>query len=438
MVRHVFIETFGCQMNEVDSGRILALLGDMAYVPVPTRDEADLILLNTCSIREKASHKVYSAIGALRGWKRHSKGRLIAVGGCLAQEAGEEIRRRAPHVDIVFGTHNIASLPEMIRNAEVRRKRTVSVEMTGDTRHWDILPYVPEGAVATMVTIMQGCENFCAYCIVPYVRGPEVSRPAGQIVAEIQGLSERGVHEVLLLGQNVNSYGKKEGEIPFHQLLRRISGIDGIDRIRFITSHPRDLDRPTIELFGELEKLCPHIHLPIQAGSDRILDAMGRGYTRKAYLAKVDALREQRPEIAFSTDFIVGFPGETEDDFRRTIEVMETVRYDYCFSFKYSPRAGTAAALLDGAASMAEADERLQRVLVLQDIHTAQRLEAMIGKTVEVLVEKPSSRDASHLFGRTGCYKAVNFSAKEVGVGAQFRQVLVDKAGAHSLSGKEV
>ncbi len=437
MVRRVFIETFGCQMNEVDSGRILTLLGGLGYLQVTDRDEADLILLNTCSIREKASHKVYSAIGALRGWKGHRKGRILAIGGCLAQEAGDEIRRRAPYVDIVFGTHNIASLPEMIRNAETRRRKSVSVEMTGDTRHWDILPCLPEGSVGTMVTIMQGCENYCAYCIVPFVRGPEVSRPAGEIISEIRALSEKGVREVLLLGQNVNSYGKKEGEIAFHRLLRRISDIDGIDRIRFITSHPRDLDEPTIGLFGDLDKLCPHVHLPIQAGSDRILAAMGRGYTREVYLSKVDALRAMRPDIAFSTDFIVGFPGETEDDFRRTIEVMEFVRYDYCFSFKYSPRAGTAAASMDGAASPGDADDRLQRLLALQDLHTAQRLEGMIGKTVEVLVEKPSSRDASRLFGRTGCYKAVNFSSKPGSDPNPFRQVLVEKAGAHSLSGKE-
>ena len=437
MVRRVFIETFGCQMNEVDSGRILSLLGDMAYQPVSTRDEADLILLNTCSIREKAAHKVYSAIGALTGWKRRKKGRLLVVGGCLAQQAGEEIRRRAPHVDIVFGTHNIASLPDLIRNAETRRKRSVSVEMTGDTRHWDIQPFVPEGAVGTWVTIMQGCENFCAYCIVPYVRGPEISRPAEEIVAEIRGLAERGIREVVLLGQNVNSYGKKEGEIPFPRLLRRIADIGGIDRIRFITSHPRDLDQPTIALFGELGKLCPQIHLPIQSGSDKVLEAMGRGYTGDVYLDKIAALRRERPDIAFSTDFIVGFPGEKEDDFRRTLEIMESVRYDFCFSFKFSPRAGTAAASMTGAASLDEADDRLRRLQALQDLHTDERLGDMVGKTVELLVEKPSTRDASHLYGRTGCFKAVNFSVKEGSGGDVFRQVLIEKAGVHSLSGKE-
>jgi hypothetical protein len=211
MPRSVFIETFGCQMNEVDSSRMLSLLGDLSYRPADSREEADLILINTCSIREKAAHKVYSTLGALRGWKYGAKGRILAVGGCLAQQAGEEIRRRAPHVDIVFGTHNIAMLPEMVRGVETRRKRSVSVDMTGDTRHWDVLPYLPDGAVGTFVTIMQGCDNYCSYCIVPYVRGPEVSRPAGEIVAEIRALSEKGVREVVLLGQNVNSYGKKEG-----------------------------------------------------------------------------------------------------------------------------------------------------------------------------------------------------------------------------------
>lgn len=438
MTRRVFIETFGCQMNEVDSARMLSLLGDMAYESAGSREEADLILLNTCSIREKAAHKVYSELGALRGWKGGRKGRVIAVGGCLAQQAGAEIRARAPHVDIVFGTHNIASLPEMIRIAETRRKKTVSVEMTGDTRHWDVLPYVPEGAVGTMVTIMQGCDNYCAYCVVPYVRGPEVSRPSDEILSEVRGLAGRGVREVVLLGQNVNSYGKKEGEIPFAGLLRRIAAVDGIERIRFITSHPRDLDPATIALFGEVEKICPCIHLPIQSGSDRILEAMGRGYTLRTYLEKISALRDARPGIAFSTDFIVGFPGETEDDFRRTIEVMETVRYDSCFSFKYSARTGTAAAGMDGAVPVEVADERLQRLLSLQANHTAERLGAMVGRTVEVLVEKPSSRDASRLFGRTGCYKAVNFCAKPGDPGTPFRRVRIDKAGSHSLSGAEV
>jgi tRNA-2-methylthio-N6-dimethylallyladenosine synthase len=437
MTRRVHIETFGCQMNEVDSGRMLALLGSLSYVPVGSRDEADLVLLNTCSIREKAAHKVYSAIGELQNWRRLAKGRIIAVGGCLAQQEGDEIRRRAPYVDIVFGTHNIASLPEMVRSAEARRRKTVSVEMTGDTRHWDILPYVPEGAVGAMVTIMQGCDNYCAYCIVPYVRGPEVSRPADDIVREVQGLAGRGVREVVLLGQNVNSYGRKEGEIPFHRLLRKVASVDGIERIRFITSHPRDLDDPIIDLFGEIDKLCPHLHLPVQSGSDAILAAMGRGYTAAAYLAKVARLREVRPDIAFSTDFIVGFPGETEDDFRRTIDVMDTVRYDYCFSFKYSPRAGTAAASLDGGVPGPEADERLQRLLAVQDRHTGERLSAMIGKTVEVLVEKPSARDPNRFFGRAACYKAVNFTGRPGACTGVFRRVTIEKAGSHSLSGTE-
>ncbi|HEY3490714.1 MAG TPA: tRNA (N6-isopentenyl adenosine(37)-C2)-methylthiotransferase MiaB [Candidatus Deferrimicrobiaceae bacterium] len=438
MVRRVFIETFGCQMNEVDSGRMLSLLGELSYQPTSSRDEADLILLNTCSIREKAAHKVYSTLGALRGWKYGRKGRLLAVGGCLAQQAGEEIRKRAPHVDIVFGTHNIASLPEMVRNAELRRKKTVSVEMTGETGHWDILPYVPEGAVSAMVTIMQGCDNYCAYCVVPYVRGPEISRPAEEIVTEIRGLAERGVHEVVLLGQNVNSYGKKEGEIAFPQLLLRIAAIDGIDRIRFITSHPRDLDSRTIGMFNEIEKLCPHIHLPMQSGSDRILESMGRGYTRADYLSKVDALKRARPGIAFSTDFIVGFPGETEDDFLRTLEVMDVVRYDYCFSFKYSPRAGTAAASMTGMVPTPVADDRLQRLLTLQATHTAARLQDMVGKTVDLLIEKRSSRDASRFFGRTGCYKAVNFSSIDGKGESLFGRIRIEKAGTHSLSGVEV
>ncbi|HEX7519876.1 MAG TPA: tRNA (N6-isopentenyl adenosine(37)-C2)-methylthiotransferase MiaB, partial [Candidatus Deferrimicrobium sp.] len=343
MRRSVFIKTFGCQMNAVDSARMLSLLSSADYRTAATLEEADLVLLNTCSIREKADQKIYSDLGTLRRWKQRRPGRLVGVGGCLAQQDGEALRERAPHVDIVFGTHNIANLPEMVRRAE-RRLPTLALRMEKGITHWDIVPHLPIGAVSAMVAIMQGCDNFCAYCVVPLVRGREVSRPAEDVLSEIRALAGRGVMEVVLLGQNVNSYGKKEGEIPFPELLLRISGIEGISRIRFITSHPRDLDDRTIRLFEEIETLCPHIHLPLQSGSDRVLAAMGRGYTRGEYLAKIEALRQVRPGMAFSSDFIVGFPGETEDDFRETLAVMGEIRYDSSFSFRFSSRPGTRAA----------------------------------------------------------------------------------------------
>ncbi len=435
MSRRVYIETFGCQMNAVDSARMLSILSAADYRPARSPADADLVLLNTCSIREKAEVKIYSALGRLRRWKGGRKGRLVAVGGCLAQQEGEAIRARAPHVDIVFGTHNIARLPELVRRAE-EREPAVAVDLSGDTAHWNTLPYLPAGAASAMVTVMQGCDNFCAYCVVPHVRGPEISRPAADVVADVRKFAERGVREVVLLGQNVNSYGRKEGEIPFPELLRRVARVPGITRVRFVTSHPRDLDARTIGLFSEIEALCPHVHLPVQSGSDRILSAMGRGYTRKEYLAKVSALRDARPGIAFSSDFIVGFPGETEHDFRASLAVMREVRYDSCFSFRFSPRPGTRAATMAGAVAPAVSAERLARLQALQDRHTRERLQACEGAETEVLVEGRSARDPSRLCGRTPCYKMVNFTPAP-GAGGAFRRVFVQSAGPHSLSGEE-
>lgn len=422
-------------MNEVDSARIVSLMKSVEYEPTGALSDADLVLLNTCSIREKADQKIYSTLGRLRRWKRGRSGRLIAVGGCLAQQAGETLKERAPHVDIVFGTHSIARLPELVRSAE-HRESPVSVDLSGDTGHWDVLPYLAEGASSAMVTIMQGCDNYCAYCVVPYVRGPEVSRSSADVLAEVRTLAERGVVEVVLLGQNVISYGKKEGEISFPELMRRISRVPGIRRIRFITSHPRDLDPETIDLFSELEALCPNIHLPLQSGADRVLEAMGRGYTWKEYQGKIRALRAARPGIAFSSDFIVGFPGETGMDFDRTLSAMEEVRYDSAFSFRFSPRPGTRAASMGGAVPESEGRDRLLRLQELQRRHTGERLGERVGTETEVLVEGISARDPSRLCGRTPCYKTVNFTPAPGGNG-RFRRVTIRSAGTHTLSGVE-
>lgn len=421
-------------MNAVDSARMLSLMSSADYLAAANLEEADLVLLNTCSIREKADQKIYSDLGTLRRWKQRRPGRLVGVGGCLAQQDGDALRRRAPYVDIVFGTHNIAHLPEMVRRAE-RRLPTLAIGMEEEITHWDVVPHLPAGAVSTMVAIMQGCDNFCAYCIVPLVRGREVSRPAEDILSEVRVLAGRGVMEVVLLGQNVNSYGKKEGEIPFPELLRRISAIERITRVRFITSHPRDLDDRTIRLFEEIEILCPHIHLPLQSGSDRILETMGRSYTRGEYLAKIEALRQVRPGMAFSSDFIVGFPGETEDDFRETLAVMREIRFDSSFSFRFSSRPGTRAAEMKGRVDPQEAAERLRRLQELQATHTRERLTAQVGRDVAVLVEGSSARDEGMLCGRTACNKTVNFTpGRTEGV---FRSVLVTGAGTHSLVGEE-
>jgi tRNA-2-methylthio-N6-dimethylallyladenosine synthase len=370
----------------------------------------------------------------LRRWKQRRPGRLVGVGGCLAQQDGETLRKRAPHVDIVFGTHNIANLPEMVRRAE-RRLPTLALGMEEGITHWDVVPHLPTGAVSAMVVIMQGCDNFCAYCVVPLVRGREVSRPAGDVLSEVRALAERGVMEVVLLGQNVNSYGKKEGEIRFPELLRRISGIEGISRFRFITSHPRDLDDRTIRLFEEIETLCPHVHLPLQSGSDRVLAAMGRGYTRGEYFAKIEALRRARPGMAFSSDFIVGFPGETEDDFRETLAVMGEIRFDSSFSFRFSSRPGTRAAEMKEKVDPQEAAARLRRLQELQAAHTRERLSAQVGREVTVLVEGKSARDPGMRCGRTACNKTVNFTPGSAE--GPIRPILVTGAGTHSLVGEE-
>ncbi len=434
MRRSVYIKTFGCQMNAVDSARMLSLLSKADYDVAPSLEDADLVLLNTCSIREKADQKIYSELGVLRRWKTLRDGRLVGVGGCLAQQAGEALRSRAPHVDIVFGTHNISKLPEMVRLAE-RRTPSVKIGMEGEMTHWETAPYLAEGAASSMLTIMQGCDNFCAYCIVPAVRGREVSRPSADILEEARALAGKGVREIVLLGQNVNSYGKKEGEIPFHDLLRRIAKVDGISRIRFITSHPRDLDERTIGLFSEVEALCPHLHLPIQSGSDRILTAMGRGYGRREYLSKILRLRAARPGMAFSSDFIVGFPGESEDDFRDTLSVMEEVRYDSSFSFRFSPRPGTRAWEMGDRVGPEESRERLRTLQSLQDRHSRERLMEAVGKEMEVLVEGKSPKGPGKLCGRTPCHKMMNFTPGRSG--GPLRKVHVVSFGAHSLSGEE-
>ena len=421
-------------MNAVDSARMLSLLSSAEYAAAATLEEADLVLLNTCSIREKADQKIYSDLGTLRRWKQRRPGRLVGVGGCLAQQDGERLRARAPHVDIVFGTYNIANLPEMVRRAE-RSLPTLALGMEEGITHWDVVPHLPAGAVSARVAIMQGCDNFCAYCVVPLVRGREVSRPAVNILSEVRSLAARGVVEVVLLGQNVNSYGRKEGEIQFPELLRRISRVEGISRVRFITSHPRDLDERTIRLFQEIDNLCPHVHLPLQSGSDRVLASMGRGYTRGEYLAKIEALRRVRPGMAFSSDFIVGFPGETEDDFRATLAVMDEIRFDSSFSFRFSPRPGTRAAEMKEKVAPEDAAARLQRLQHLQATHTWERLSAQVGRTVTVLVEGASARNPGMRCGRTACNKTVNFTPGPAE--GPTRSVLVTGAGTHSLVGEE-
>ena len=344
-----FIQTFGCQMNEHDSEKMARILEENEYIMTDDMAAAYLILLNTCSIREKAEHKVFSSLGRLKRFKQRNPGLIIGVGGCVAQQEGERLLRRVPHLDMVFGTHNIHKLPELISAVEETGGRIAETDM------YDFVPSLKgfsipsEGQVKSHVTIMQGCNNYCSYCIVPYVRGREMSRSSREILDEIRALSERGVKEVSLLGQNVNSYGKGLGEeVTFPELLCSINDISGIERIRFTTSHPKDLSEELINSFRDLERLCEHIHLPVQSGSDSILKAMNRKYTASYYIEKVTELRDACPEISITSDIIVGFPGETEEDFEKTLELMRRVEFDNVFSFKYSDRFETRASQLPG------------------------------------------------------------------------------------------
>ncbi len=405
-MRKIFVQTFGCQMNERDSERVLALALECGYQEVPSPEEADLIVVNTCTVRRKPEHKVYSLLGRFGRLKEKRPWLRIAVVGCLAQQEGERLLERFPQVDLVIGPDRIEEFPEALLKSE-GGQRFCLVGFKEDPSQRVLLP--PHLGVKAYVNIMQGCDNYCAYCIVPYVRGPEKSRPSEEILREVRLLAERGVKEVTLLGQNVNSYGKKTpGELSFVQLLRKISEIPGIERIRFTTSHPKDLSEELIRAFRDIPQLCEHIHLPFQAGSDRVLERMNRGYSRGEYLRKVERLREAVPEIAITADVIVGFPGETEEDFRETLELIQRVRFDNLFSFKYSPRKGTLASRWRDDVPPQEKQRRLEELQALQREITLEKNKSLEGKLMEVLVEGFGERPGQ-LRGRTRCNRVVNF-----------------------------
>ncbi len=407
----VFLETFGCQMNENDSERMLGVLKGLSYARTKDPSEADLILINTCSIRDKAEQKVYSTLGRFKSLKKERPGLVIGVAGCVAQQEGEKLLKRAPHLDIVFGPHNVHKLKELLLKADSGAK----VVVTGQTEEISPEEYGTEPVEIeekAFVSIMRGCNNFCSYCIVPYTRGREVSRLSRDILNEIEGLVARGVKEVTLLGQNVNSYGTGGGgDVSFPELLVKVCRVEGLSRVRFITSHPKDISDELIHLFGEEHKLCRHVHLPVQSGSDRVLAAMGRGYTVEGYLAKAGLLKRLYPDMAITSDIIVGFPGETAVDHEATMGLLRTVRFDNIFSFMYSPRPGTRAAGLPDQVPPEARSERLQRLQEEQKEITGERMRALVGKTVEVLVEGGSKIDPTELSGRTPCNRIVNFPA---------------------------
>lgn len=411
MNKNFYLETFGCQMNVVDSERIVALLQGIDYTQVDAPDEADLILLNTCSVRDKAERRVFGHLGRFKPIKDQRPELIIGVGGCVAQQEGEAFLAKVPYLDLVFGTHNIHQLPEMVQRVERNRERCHATEFLDQETRLRLFPQRSEGeSVSRFVTVMQGCDNFCSYCIVPYVRGREVSRPSGEILAEVRQLAESGVREITLIGQNVNSYGlKSQGELSFAGLLQQVHEIAGIERIRFTTSHPKDLSDELIDCFA-LPKLCKHLQLPVQSGSDRVLKLMNRGYDRDRYLRQVERLKTVCPEIRLTTDLIVGFPGETENDFLDSLAVVEQVRYADAYTFLYSRRSGTAAAELDDPVPASEKQVWFDKLLAIQNEISRQIWAGDVGRSVEVLVEGESKQKGGQLFGRSSWNRIVNFS----------------------------
>jgi tRNA-2-methylthio-N6-dimethylallyladenosine synthase len=453
-LKTVHLFTIGCQMNVHDSEQILRGLNPLGYRFTESAHQADLVIVNTCTIRAKAEQKAFSLLGRLAEWKRDRPQMIIGVGGCLAQQEGQKIFDRAPHVDLVFGTQAIGRLPDLLRRIEQQRCRIVDVEMTGARVAFGPGDaHVQNVGVSHFVTIMQGCDNFCTYCVVPHVRGRETSRPPEAILAEIQTLVSAGVREVTLLGQNVNSYGKKEGLCSFAQLLERIDAIPGLLRIRFTTSHPKDLSEDLMVAIRDLEKVCTHIHLPVQSGANDVLKRMNRRYTRESYLDKVNRLRSLVADIAITSDIIAGFPGETHADFSQTLDLIRTVGFDSLFAFIYSDRpSAPAAGFRDKVAEPVKKD-RLSQILELQGRITMEKHRAQVARTLPVLVEGYSKRqkettaewpEAIQWSGRTEANTIVNFipgndaaSCARIETG-RIVNVQIERALSHSLWGTPV
>jgi len=433
------ISTFGCQMNENDSERLAGMLAEMGYTHTDKLEESDLIIYNTCCVRENAELKVYGHLGSLKGLKKEKPELVIAVCGCMMQqpEVVEEIRNKYRHVDLVFGTHNLYKFPELLYSVLDTRNNVIDVWDCDGVIAEDI-PTRRENDIKAWVTIMYGCNNFCSYCIVPYVRGRERSRRPEVILNEIKQLGEQGFKEITLLGQNVNSYGKDLGEeFSFAKLLREVNEIEGIERIRFMTSHPKDLSDELIAAMRDCDKVCEHLHLPIQAGSTEILKKMNRKYTKDQYLELVEKIRKEIPDISITTDIIVGFPGETDEDFDETIDVVKKVRYDMAYTFLYSKRTGTPAAKSSNQIPEEVKKQRFDRLLEVQNRISREINDELLGQVVEVLVEGPSKTNEKMYTGRTRTNKIVNFQGNEEMVGKVVR-IKIDKVQTWSLEGYPV
>jgi tRNA-2-methylthio-N6-dimethylallyladenosine synthase len=438
MAGRLYIKTFGCQMNEYDSSRIYEAL-EASHGLVRTEDPAcaDVLVVNTCSVREKAQEKLYSQLGLWRQWKRQNPELVIGVGGCVASQEGAALWERAPFVDLIFGPQTLHRLPDLLERVRKTGRPAIDVSFP-EVEKFDRLPEPRAQGATAYVSIMEGCSKYCTFCVVPYTRGEEFSRPFDEVIAEVAHLAEGGVREVTLLGQNVNAYRG-----PLHDgrladlayLLHYVAAIDGIERIRFTTSHPVELSERLIDAYADVPEIANHMHLPVQSGSDRILALMKRGHTVLEYKSKLRRLRRIRPDISISSDFIVGFPGESEEDFERTLELVGEVGFDQSYSFIYSKRPGTPAASLPDEVPLETKKARLQRLQARLD-EEAQRISAaMVGHTERVLVEGPSRKDLAQLCGRTENNRVVNFVAGPESIG-HFVDVVITEALSHSLRGR--
>ena len=413
-----FIITHGCQMNERDSETLAGLLDGMGHLPAAREEEADLILINTCCVRQTAENKIYGKIGLLKRIKKRRPQLIVGICGCMMQQEGlaEKIMEENPHLDLLFGTHNIHRLPELLARVQEGEKVIEIWDQEGEIAEG--LPARRQEGVKAYVNIMYGCNNFCSYCIVPYVRGRERSRKFEDIKAEIEELVSRGYKEIMLLGQNVNTYGKGlEPSIDFAELLTRLDKIEGLERIRYMTSHPRDFSFRTIEAIAASRHVCEHFHLPLQAGSNKVLEEMNRGYTREKYLELVNQIRAVCPKASITTDLIVGFPGETEKDFLDTMDMIEKVRFDAAFTFIYSPRPGTPAAEKEDTVPLEAKKERLKLLMQRQNQISREINAALLGQEAEILVEGKSKTNPRRLSGRTRTNKIVHFSGPESLIG---------------------
>jgi len=435
--KKVFIKTFGCQMNEYDSNRMLDSLNDSHGVEA-TKDEADadIILLNTCSVREKAQEKVFSQLGRWKNLKDQKPGLVIGVGGCVASQEGQSIMKRAPYVDIVFGPQTLHRLPKMYDDVISSHQSRVDITFP-EMEKFDSLPAPKVDGVTAFVSIMEGCSKYCSFCVVPYTRGEEFSRPFDDVIAEIYSLAEQGIREVTLLGQNVNAYwgAMHDGSMAdFALLIRYVAEIEGIDRIRYTTSHPLEFSDSLISVYADVPKLVNHLHLPVQSGSDRVLAAMKRRYKAADYVKIIEKIRKIRPDISLSSDFIIGFPGETDQDFEDTMQLIETIGYDLSYSFIYSARPGTPASDLEDDVPM---DVKKARLARLQKRITEMAMDIsrnMVGSIQTVLVDRPARKDASQISGRTENNRVVNFDGDHALIG-QFVDVKITEALPNSLRG---